>query len=331
MEGGSYPSQVSWSIESGDSMTEAYPYSIALQPISFDVGDYTLHMLDSFGDGWNSAVWSLIASGTGDAGNGAGDADGNNPQRQLKESPSGANKRARILLSLSAGQIIVAGPYGFSEGSTCSSTQSFAIAAGGTVTTGSEDGAYPTPPPTDSGGPPSSGTYVEEEEVGEDDLEEATNATPGTRTEVINIDISIGGPMIANPDRVADTIAILDAKNFTDTFGATLKDAGVLLGVDHLSQWKAASIPQVGTAAVEGQKQVREGATHEKQSRWSTDLGPVGVVAGVLISALVGVGSLRHRIMTGRYANTAHIFSPSNAVEQQQQDLLTTSATASAL
>jgi len=68
--GGYYPTEIEWSIEEGESSTES-SYTLVNQPytwpynleqdakIELKAGIHTLHMFDSYGDGWNLAQWEL--------------------------------------------------------------------------------------------------------------------------------------------------------------------------------------------------------------------------------------------------------------------------------
>jgi hypothetical protein len=81
MTRGDYPSEVSWQIDDG----LIYSYNTAYQEtplyvywyyemynhhylgpwiVSLSVGNHTLHMLDSYDDGWNEAMWTLQQAGT---------------------------------------------------------------------------------------------------------------------------------------------------------------------------------------------------------------------------------------------------------------------------
>jgi predicted outer membrane repeat protein len=61
MDPGSYPDEVSWRIGQAG---PTYSYSASPQTISLESGEQTLHMLDSFGDGWNGATWTLKTTGS---------------------------------------------------------------------------------------------------------------------------------------------------------------------------------------------------------------------------------------------------------------------------
>jgi hypothetical protein len=59
LEGGSHPSEISWRIGEGTTFAySAYPQTVSLQP-----GENILYMIDSFGDGWNGASWTLKEAG----------------------------------------------------------------------------------------------------------------------------------------------------------------------------------------------------------------------------------------------------------------------------
>jgi hypothetical protein len=60
LEGGDYPSEVSWCVGEGNT---TYTYSASPQTVSLPPGESTLYMIDSFGDGWNGASWTLKETG----------------------------------------------------------------------------------------------------------------------------------------------------------------------------------------------------------------------------------------------------------------------------
>jgi hypothetical protein len=55
---GYYPSEVSWRIDDAD----VVPYSPQVVVVALTSGPHTLYMIDSFGDGWDVASWSLKQS-----------------------------------------------------------------------------------------------------------------------------------------------------------------------------------------------------------------------------------------------------------------------------
>jgi hypothetical protein len=61
LDGGEYPDEVSWRVGEGGT-TYAYPFA-SPQTISLPDGENTLHMFDSYGDGWNDASWTLKEAG----------------------------------------------------------------------------------------------------------------------------------------------------------------------------------------------------------------------------------------------------------------------------
>jgi hypothetical protein len=63
MDPGVYSDEVSWRM--GEAGT-AYDYSASPRTVSLEAGKHTLYMLDSYGDGWNAAAWTLKDIG-GDA------------------------------------------------------------------------------------------------------------------------------------------------------------------------------------------------------------------------------------------------------------------------
>jgi hypothetical protein len=60
LEGGGYPTEVSWRVGEG---CTTYPYSASPQTISLPPGENMLYMFDSVGDGWNGASWTLKETG----------------------------------------------------------------------------------------------------------------------------------------------------------------------------------------------------------------------------------------------------------------------------
>ena len=63
MVSGSWNSEISWKLDDGPT----HPWTSSL-PLTLAAGSHTLHLLDSFGDGWNGASWSLSSDGTTVAG-----------------------------------------------------------------------------------------------------------------------------------------------------------------------------------------------------------------------------------------------------------------------
>jgi hypothetical protein len=70
--GGLYPTEIQWTIEEGSTgshklVEEPYEWDLATNQyrleqdvkVEMQVGAHTLHMFDSYGDGWNSAEWQL--------------------------------------------------------------------------------------------------------------------------------------------------------------------------------------------------------------------------------------------------------------------------------
>ena len=58
MQPGYYPTETSWNIDGG----YMYPYSTSPVSLELTGGSHTLNMVDSFGDGWNEAAWTLTDS-----------------------------------------------------------------------------------------------------------------------------------------------------------------------------------------------------------------------------------------------------------------------------
>jgi hypothetical protein len=60
--GGSYSSEISWSVQTGTSVTQTFSSGTHAVPLAD--GTHTVNMYDSFGDGWNGNQWTLSHGGT---------------------------------------------------------------------------------------------------------------------------------------------------------------------------------------------------------------------------------------------------------------------------